>query len=238
MKKVKIIIPLYNEEESIPQLVEKLHALSFELDSEYDASYLFVDDGSKDETFNLLRYELPKFKNAELLKHEANKNLGGALKTGISHIEECDYVTFLDSDCTYEPTVLLEMLSELKNGYDFVTASPYHPRGHVEGVPAWRLILSKGLTFIYRFVLRKKIYTFTAMVRAIKFEHMKKLISERNDFTFVTVMMIKAIKENLQISEVPATLCVRKYGVSKMNTLKTIKAQLKIVGMLILRDRL
>ena len=144
-------------------------------------------------------------------------------------------VAFLDSDCTYKPEIILNLLGEIEKGSDIVTVSPYHPAGLVEGVPAWRLSLSMGISLIYQILLWRKIHTFTAMVRVYRKDKLMKLKSQRDDFAFVAELMISAIKKEYEIVEVPATLSQREFGVSKMRLLNTIKAHLEIVWKLILR---
>lgn len=232
MRRVVIIIPMFNEAEGIPQLLSKLKELGHVL-SGYQLSYIFVDDGSDDGTYEIIKSSLSLFPGSQVLRHEVNQNLGAALKTGLRSVAQCDYVCFLDSDCTYEPVILKSLLEALDRGADLSTVSPYHPKGNVEGVPKWRLALSKCLTAMYRLILRKKIYTFTAMVRAIRFDKMNLLINERNDFTFVAIGMIHAIKQGLTIEEIPATLHVRRFGVSKMKVTKTIISHLLILASLL-----
>lgn len=229
MKSISIIIPCYNEEDSVPQLIEKLQVLERSLKGKYQHSFLFVDDGSKDHTYALLSDQLSKLQSAKIVKHEVNKNLGAALKTGINNSPSCDYLAFLDSDCTYEPQIILSLLKQVEQGNDIATVSPYHPDGLVEGVPEWRLFLSKGLSFLYRLILSTKIYTFTAMVRVIRRDKIQAIISNSNDFSFVAEMLIKGIQLKYKISEVPTVLSIRKFGVSKMNIIKTIKSHLIIL---------
>lgn len=238
MKKISIIIPCFNEEESIPQLIEKLLELERFLNSKYRYLFLFVDDGSKDHTYRLLSAELPKLHAATIIKHEVNRNLGAALKTGITNSLQSDYVAFLDSDCTYEPKIILDLISKIEEGHDIATVSPYHPSGIVEGVPEWRLYLSRSLSFLYRLILSTNIYTFTAMVRVIRRDKIQAILSERNDFSFVAEMLLKGIQLNYKISEVPAVLKVRKFGVSKMSILKNIKSHLLILFKLLMSNKL
>ncbi len=229
MKSVAIIIPCYNEEESVPQLLHKLKELEQELQFKYEHHFIFVDDGSQDKTYSLLNKAINQLKSAQIIRHEKNQNLGAALKTGIRNSNEVDYLAFLDSDCTYEPSIILELLKSLDNGYDLATVSPYHPKGMVEGVPAWRLSLSKGLSLIYKILLNTPFSTYTAMVRAVKKEKVVNLLSPKNDFSFVAEFFLKAIQQNEKISEIPTILRVRQYGVSKMSTFRTIKSHLKII---------
>ncbi len=238
MKNLSIIIPCYNEEESIPQLVEKLSELQKLLVGKYLPRFVFVDDGSSDSTYEILTKNLSVFPSAQILKHERNQNLGAALKTGIQSSLESDFIAFLDSDCTYEPIIILEMLKKIEEGADFVTVSPYHPLGQVEGVPEWRLFISKILSITYRIILGSKFHTYTAMVRIIKTDLVAPVLGPRNDFSFVAAMFIKAIHNQYKIVEVPTVLKVRKFGVSKINILKTIRSHLVIILNLILGKEL
>lgn len=229
MKKINIIIPCYNEEDSLAKLFSELLKLEELLKGKYEVRFTFVDDGSKDKTLHLLNENISKLQIASVLKHEVNKNLGGALKTGTASITDEDYVAYLDSDCTYKPEIIVSLLEAVENGADIATVSPYHPKGKVEGVPAWRLLLSKGISLIYQILLWKKMYTFTAMVRVYRTEKLRELNSDRNDFGFVAELMISALKKRFNVVEVPATLAQREFGVSKMRLLNTIKAHLEIV---------
>lgn len=238
MLNVSIIIPMFNEEEGIPQLFTKLKVVNDLLKSEYNLHYIFVDDGSKDKTYELLSQYKDQLPNHTLLKHEVNQNLGAALKTGIKHVQNADYIGFLDSDCTYDPQILKSLFESLDKGADLAVVSPYHPQGKVAGVPAWRLLLSKGLSFIYRSISGSTLYTYTAMVRAIKAQHVQTLVNPRNDFSFVAIGTLNAIFNKLKVAEIPATLNVREFGTSKMNIVKTILSHLKIVFSLIKENKI
>jgi dolichol-phosphate mannosyltransferase len=228
MSKVAVIIPCYNEEESLPQLFEKLSELT-KNHSNYFFYFIFVDDGSTDNTYELLRQKSSEFPGSIVVRHEKNMNLGAALRTGITHATNADVIAFLDSDCTYDPGLVIQLVSEIEKGADLATVSPYHPRGAVAGVPEWRLFLSRGLSFIYRKLLRSDLYTYTAMVRAVRANLAAQLVNDRNDFTFVTLFLLKALREGYKVTEVPATLNVRRFGVSKMRLVNTIAAQFRII---------
>jgi dolichol-phosphate mannosyltransferase len=233
MKKVAIIIPCFNEEDAIPQLSVKLLDLQEKLSGKYSPQFIFVDDGSKDKTFEYLNSMMGRLYNYKVIRHEKNKNLGAALKTGLSHLPVCEYVAFLDSDCTYEPAILTNLFQELELGADLTTVSPYHPDGGVEGVPVWRLFLSKGLSIVYRILLFSNLYTFTAMVRAFRYSIRNDLVSERNDFSYVAETFINGVRKGYRVTEVPCTLRVRMFGVSKMNLMRTIRSHIEIIQTLI-----
>jgi dolichol-phosphate mannosyltransferase len=229
MKKIKIIIPCYNEEESINQLIDSLKVLKKKSENIFNSYFIFIDDGSKDQTYNQLQSSAHVLIDYKIIQHPQNLNLGAAIRTGIQNSDGCDYIAFLDSDCTYDPSIIIDMFLAAENGYQFVTVSPYHPKGMVEGVPQWRLLLSKTLSLMYRILFNKPLYTFTAMVRLIDSSIINKIISDKNDFSAVAEMIIKAIRLNIDIFEIPTTLKVRRFGTSKMNILKTILSHIKII---------
>jgi dolichol-phosphate mannosyltransferase len=227
IKSLCIIIPCFNESEGLGQLGEALARLPLQA---YSVSWIFVDDGSTDTTHEQLLRLAAKLGNARVLRHATNRNLGAALRTGLENLPDCDYVAYLDSDCTYDPGILLPLVKKLEEGADMATASPYHPRGKVAGVPGWRLFLSKGLSLLYRLRTGAKIHTFTAMVRAQKREVALRTCSERDDFSFVSAVMLKALSLGYKVEEVPATLEARRFGFSKMKVLRTIRRQLFLLA--------
>ena len=101
------------------------------------------------------------------MRHEANRGLAAAIPTGLAETQ-AEIVASLDADCTYDPLQLVPMLRLLAPDVDLVVASPYHPRGTVEGVAAWRLALSRLASRLYRCVMRNKLHTYTSCVRVYR----------------------------------------------------------------------
>lgn len=234
MRKVYVIIPCYNEEAGLASLEIAIHAFLAEHGARYHFSWIFVDDGSLDRTGPLLAGMANRVPSASVEQHPHNLGLGAALATGIRALPPCDYVAYLDSDCTYHPDTLIPLLAELDQGADVSVASPYHPAGKVLAVPAWRLFLSRGLSFLYRLATGRKLYTFTAMVKAQTFASAKKSLNTQAGFPFVIVALLKSIQNGERVTEVPATLSLRVYGQSKMRVLRTIGRHLAILARIFL----
>ncbi len=251
---LSLIIPCYNEEEGIPQLVGQLAALrvSFAPDKKnpsghpnqqplqrYQLEIIFVDDGSTDKTNELLHQHYGNDPHVIIATHEQNKNLGAALKTGFQH-SSGELIATWDSDCTYPLLLLPTMLEAMNKGegkpdeVDLVTASPYHPLGKVENVPAYRLVLSKGASWIYRFLLGSGLYTHNALVRLYKREVLQNVTSKADDFLYIPEILIKALLQGYRVKEVPATLRMRRYGTSKIKLLSTIGSHLSLMGRIVL----
>jgi len=232
MPSVSVVVPCYNEADGIPQLQEKLLPVLDRVASRHTVELIFVDDGSTDDTHQLLERAFSSRPNTRIIRHPRNLNLGAAIRTGIAE-SKGEWIVNLDSDCTYDPSLLEPMLAEMERGADLVTVSPYHPQGRVDGVPAYRMFLSKSLTAMYRLILRKQIYTFTALARVYRRGIYDRIASPAFDFTCLAEMMLKALKQNLRVAEVPAVLSVRRFGESKMKTARVIRAHLKLLYRLI-----
>jgi len=233
-KSLSIVIPCYNEEEGIPYLVSQLNPAVQKLQQNYQVELIFVDDGSVDKTNELLQQHYGNNLHAKIIKHERNKNLGAALKTGFAHCTG-DYVAALDSDCTYDPSLFVPLLAMLDEKTDIATVSPYHPQGKISNVPGYRIFLSKSASFLYRLLLDWNLYTYTAMVRVYKKEVIKNVSFERDNFLGVTELLVKAMLKGYKVKELPAELQVRKFGQSKMKMLplKVIRDHLSLLGSIV-----
>lgn len=230
---LSVVVPCYNEADGIPQLKERLVPVLDRIASTgREVDLLLVDDGSLDRTFALLQEAFGSRPRTRVVRHERNMNLGAAVRTGVAETKG-EWIANLDSDCTYDPALLEPMLREMEQGADLVTVSPYHPRGVVEGVPAYRMFLSRSLTAMYRLILRKQVYTFTALARVYRREVMPRIASPAFDFTCLAEMMLKALKQGLRVAEVPATLSVRSFGESKMKTARVIRSHLRLIARLL-----
>ena len=227
---LSILIPCYNEEEAVPNLNIRLNQLETSLKNKrIKYQIVFVDDGSKDKTRELLNKLYSKRKNVRIIKHEKNGNIGTVFKTGLENISS-DYIATFDADCTYDIFSIENMyLIARKENLDLITVSPYHPKGGVVNLPKSRLFLSKSTSIIYKFLSNSNINTFTALNRVYKTESIKKINFRYTDFIFNAEILIKALFKGYKISEYPTKLYSRIYGQSKMKLLKVIKGHLKFM---------
>lgn len=215
MKELTIIIPCYNEQDNIHKICTKLRKLKLK------SNTLFINDGSLDMTEQFIKAE-----NFKQIKIPTNKGIGNAINQAMFYVKT-KYIAILDCDMTYKPEIILKMLEKIEDA-DMITASPYHSEGKVEGVNKLRLLLSKGISRLYRIKTGKKIYTWTAMVRVYKSFHVPRV--KNNGFISQAEIMIKMLKRGCKIKEYPATLTTRKAGKSKMNLAKTILSHIKLLA--------
>jgi len=229
--KTSLVIPCFNEADGIPQLCERLRPVAQTLRKDGEVEVVFVDDGSKDGTADVIRVEangLPY----RIVPHDRNRGIGAALKTGFAASVGEEVVT-LDSDCTYDPERVVDLLRLLREGNDVVTGSPYHPKGEVVGVPGWRLLLSKGLSRLYWIILPGRLYTYTSCFRAYRRSILPSLTAESDGFLGVTQLLASAILHGARIAELPAQLTSRRYGQSKIKVVKVSLSHLQYLGHLL-----
>ena len=227
--KVTVVIPCYNEQEALPYLANSLRSVESKLaDGGYAASFIFVDDKSKDNTLPALNELFGEWDNVRIIAHKQNWGVAAGILTGIRSAKT-EIVCSMDCDCTYDPHELLRMLPRLNEEADLVTASPYHKDGGVRNVPGWRLFLSKGASFLYRRVLRSKLDTYTSCFRVYRRSAFADMELDETGFLGVAEMLGRLDLSGGRIVEFPAVLEVRLFGISKMKTAKTIVGHLKLL---------
>jgi dolichol-phosphate mannosyltransferase len=227
---VTILVPIFNEEDGIAQLKAKLQALQGLLQADYDLEFIFIDDGSSDQTVPRLR---EAFRNAEIparvIEHGVNRGVGAAFRTGFLAADG-DSICTIDADCSYSPEGLQQLLAALRSsGADIAVASPYHPQGGVEGVAAWRLVLSKGCSLLYRLLSPLKLYTYTSIFRAYRGEVVRSVQFRGDGFVSASEILIAAGRLGYTVTEVPMVLRSRAVGRSKMKILRTVISHLDVL---------
>lgn len=127
MKKISIIIPAYNEEEALPTLMERITKFADDT-KDYDFEFLFVNDGSKDRTIELIKEYREKDKRVCYVDFARNFGKETAMKAGIDYATG-DAVVFLDADLQDPPEVITEMIKYWEEGYDDVYAQRNSRKG-------------------------------------------------------------------------------------------------------------
>lgn len=224
---LSIVIPCFNESESLGQLAQRLPEVIDKLATRYrQVTVYFVDDGSTDDTLTQLRSRFGHDPRFVVLVHPQNRGLGAALKTGFS-ASSSDVVVTTDADGTYEFGEILGLCARLSPDVDVVTASPYHPEGGVDGVPAYRLILSQGASLVYRLLLEPQLHTYTAMFRAYRRHVLDAVQFSSPGYLSMAEILSEALFAGFVVAEFPTVLHVRKYGQSKAKVAKILRDHLR-----------
>lgn len=115
--KISVVVPCYNEQESILLFYEEMNRVSKEMDNDFE--FIFVNDGSKDNTLKLLKQLSEKDERVKYVSFSRNFGKEAAIHAGFSKADG-DYVVMMDADLQDPPKLLPKMMEYMKEGYDSV----------------------------------------------------------------------------------------------------------------------
>lgn len=230
---LSIVIPCYNEADSIPRLAQQLTEAMSAWNPQIPWEIVFVDDGSRDNTSTLIDQFSSHWQHWQIVRHDVNRGLTAAILSG-AHKASGHWVAILDADCTYSPLLLATLFDRAQMGFDVVTASPYHAQGSVKNVARWRIALSRVASLMYGRLFRTQLTCYTACVRIYRRELLCKSPQLHfAGFVGITELLWHLERMGAKLAEVPATLHPRVTGASKMRTLQTIVNHLKLMSFML-----
>lgn len=230
------LIPVFNEEENIADLLETL-AKAAESFPEYSSQFVLLNDGSTDKTVSLFNQYSKDFKiDSKVLSLDHNQGPGAAFRMGINHIlpkiKDGDLVLTMEGDNTSKFDLIRLMLDRLlREDQDVILASPYCYGGGFRKTGFIRTVLShagNGMTKIFLNI--HGIHTLSSFFRLHNYTALKSLeksygtsIFSRDGFDCMIEVLAKCTSLNLKISEVPMVVdWSKRKGKSKMKIVKTI----------------
>lgn len=236
---IRIVLPAYNEEESLPPLLQKINeAYNY---YKWDASVLVVNDGSKDNTLAVARSfkaDIP----IDVLDIQPNSGLANAINMGmrkaITGLKDTDIVVTLDADDSQNPFLIQRMAQQVAEGSDLVIASRYQPGARIKGLKRSRTFFSWAAGMLFRVMVGfEGIKDYTCGFRAYRVDMLKKTINYYGDkfitqkgFGCMVEVLLKVASQSATMNEVPMILRYDlKQGESKMNVQKTMKQTLKLL---------
>ena len=219
MRDVLVIIPTYNESESIRGLLERLNSARKLISDRFKIDILIVDDSSPDKTA-----EIAKSLNLDCLSVLIRKDkngLGPAYLAGFKQGLEGDYQYFveMDADLSHQPEQLIDLLGAASEK-NVVIGTRWIPGGSVVNWPIQRKLISRMGTWYAAFVLKLPYKDLTSGFRVLPRELLEKINFdeiETRGYGFQIEMALKAIESGFDIKQVPITFVERENGYSKMN---------------------
>jgi len=203
MKNVTVVVPAYNEEKTISKAIKILKNHGYN-------SVIVVDDGSKDNT-----YELALKEGAKVYRHIINRGLGGALNTGISAslMNGAEFIVTFDADLQHNPKDIKKLIDALNLGYDVAIGNRIN-----KNMPLIRRIGNKGLDFFTWIIFGKYVHDTQSGLRAFTRNAASK-INLRTNRMEVSSEIIREVSINkLKLREVPIDAIYTEYSQSKGNT--------------------
>jgi glycosyltransferase involved in cell wall biosynthesis len=225
---ISIIVPLYNERENVLHYPEDFFPVVEDLSRRTGEQfmYIFVDDGSKDDTVAQLKIIAQNQPYITILEHKINRGMGNAIKTGLAACST-ELVVTMDSDLTFRPEDIGKLIEKYREtDADCISGSPYMEAGLMEEVTPFRLFLSTSVNFMYRCLLGKKITSVSPIFRLYKRGELAKLTITSSNFEINAEIISKLLIAGKNVIEIPVPLLRRKYGYSKINVRKEIKNNL------------
>ncbi|MFI3887339.1 glycosyltransferase family 2 protein [Streptococcus parauberis] len=135
---LSIVVPCYNEEDTIKLFLAEAHRVELQLGKQLDFEYIFINDGSKDNTLNVLKEISNYNSNVHYLSFSRNFGKESAMLAGLEHARG-DFITVMDADLQDPPELLIAMYDKIQEGYDVVGTR----RKNREGEPPIRTFFSK-----------------------------------------------------------------------------------------------
>ena len=216
MPKYLVVLPTYNELESLPVVLERLFAHNPQV------SVLIVDDASPDGTGKLADRMAKADARIQVLHREAKNGLGAAYIAGfrLGLSQGFDYLIEMDADGSHRSEDLVKLI-EASNRADLVIGSRWIRGGAVENWAWHRVALSRFGNLYARAMLGAKIRDMTAGFRVFRADLVAKLIETEvasAGYSFQIEMAWRASKLGAEITEVPITFVEREFGSSKMSS--------------------
>ena len=130
MKKISIVVPCYNEEESLPVFYEEMRKIVTEMEDKATFEFVFVNDGSKDKTLDYLRKFARMDEKVRYISFSRNFGKEAAMLAGLEAATG-DYVTTMDADLQDPPRLLIDMFDTLETGeYDCCATKSTNRKGY------------------------------------------------------------------------------------------------------------
>ncbi|MCC7118729.1 MAG: glycosyltransferase family 2 protein [Anaerolineales bacterium] len=205
--KLSVIIPVYNEVESIEEILKRVNATNLV------SEIVVVDDGSKDGTRDKLR-TLDGKNHVRVILHEVNQGKGAAVRTGLQAATG-DILLIQDADLEYDPRDFPELLKPIHEGLaDVVYGSRFLGRAH-RVTMFWHLVANKLLTFMTNILYNTILTDMETGYKVFRREVIQGMVIRANSFNFEPEFTAKILKRNHRIFEVPITFNPRDYSQGK-----------------------
>lgn len=215
---LSIIIPVYNEAESLPDLIAAIDKVSAKLPP---LEMIFVDDGSSDQSYAILAEKAKQDERVKVVRFAVNAGQTAAIQAGIDYAAG-DVLVFMDSDLQNDPADIPNLLAKLDEGYDVVSGW----RKDRQDNPIKRNLPSHIANAIISSVSGVKLHDYGCTLKAYRNNVIKnvRIYGEMHRF-----IPIYATWQGARVTEMPVTHHARKFGHSKYGLERVFKVILDIM---------
>jgi glycosyltransferase involved in cell wall biosynthesis len=201
MKKLSILIPAYNEAQTLRQLVEKILAVRFPVDYEI----ILVDDHSQDRTFEIARLlnQQDSSGRIKVLRNDQNRGKGYSILRGLEHAQG-DVIVVQDADFEYHPSDLPRLLeSLLKQNAKVVYGSRFLGARVPRGMAFPNYMANRFLTWLTNLLFGTRLTDMETCYKIVPRDLMESLALSARRFDFEPEITAKLAKKGVRITELP-----------------------------------
>ncbi len=210
-KCVSVIIPVYNEEENVPLLHQRIHNV-LRAQTTYSYETVYVDDGSSDGTYPQLRLLAEKDSNVTIVRLRRNFGQTAGIAAGVAH-SRGDILVFMDGDLQNDPVDIPPLLAKLEEGYDVVSGWRKDRKDATLSRKIPSQIANRLISKVTGVYLHDHGCTLKAYRRAV-FQHVR-LYGEMHRFMPAYTALAGAAIAEIEVIHHPRQFGRSKYGISR-----------------------
>ena len=206
---VSIVVPLLNEEDNIDTLHQQIYDA---LTDVYEYEIIFIDDGSTDKSFEILKKLHERNPRVRIIRFRKNFGQTAAMSAGFTHAQG-DIIIALDADLQNDPADIPKMVKKLHEGFDVV--SGWRKKRHDKALT--RRLPSKIANWLISTITGVKLHDYGCTLKAYRKEVLAqtKLYGEMHRFIPALASWNGAIIEEIVVNHRPRTAGVAKYGLGR-----------------------
>lgn len=219
MAQISVVVPIYDEVESVEMLCQRLHESLSAIERTYEI--LLIDDGSRDGTWEKLKELAGQYPHMRLIRFRRNFGQTAAMSAGFQHAQG-DVVITLDADLQNDPADIPKLLEKIADGYDVVSG---WRRDRKDPFLSRRLpsMLANGLISKITGV---PLHDYGCTLKAYRREVVENLHLYGEMHRFIPAL---ASWVGAEVSEVPVTHYARQFGTSKYGISRTFRVILDLI---------
>ena len=219
--KYSVVIPIFNEEESLGELCSSLSKVMNSLKGKYEI--IFVNDGSRDNSFSKLLSLKKRYKNIKIIDFRKNFGQSAAMKAGFDNAKG-DIIIAMDSDLQNDPKDIPKLLKKLHEGYDVATG--WRKERHD---PLSKNIPSKISNWMHRKVTGLDMHDSGCSLKAYVRDALENVELYGEMHRYIPAMLAE---KGYKVGEVVVTHHPRKHGKSKYGAKRLVKGGLDLIDIL------
>ncbi|MCK4694575.1 MAG: glycosyltransferase family 2 protein [Candidatus Cloacimonetes bacterium] len=215
--KLSFVIPVYNEDQSLKQLYSEI----IENVNDHKYEIIFVDDGSTDRSFEVMKELAKKDKNVKVIEFRKNFGKSAGLNKGFDVVDG-DIIFTLDADLQDNPKEIPNFIQKIKEGYDLVTGWKEKRKD-----PITKILPSKLFNAVTSGAFKLKLHDFNCGFKAYKREVIEELDIYGEMHRYIPALVYA---KGFKVAEIPVEHRPRKYGKTKYGMERYLRGFLDLLS--------